>query len=589
MFFASLLAIVVASFLFFFVSLMLVGVVSLLIGGSREQEPVKAHSVLKITFDTPIEDYVSDNPVEYLDFATMQVRMPLRTMDVLAAIEKATYDDNIEAIYLEPSPLMPVGLANLQEIRGALELFRESGKKVFSYAPYYSQRSYYLASVADTVILNPQGELTWNGMQVQVMFFKGLLDKLGVEVEAVKHGKYKSAVEPFLLSGMSAENRQQNQLLVNSIWSDLVGGVAGARGIDSLTLQRCASDLSVNGAEDALRLGFVDTLLYKDGVISYLEEQYGKKYNVVGLGSYAKGVEPFATATGKKSGEIALIYACGDIIEGKSGEGYVGSETISRQIRSAREDDDVKAIVLRIDSPGGSALAAEIICHEVQLAQEQKPVVVSMGNYAASGGYYIAAPADVIVASDATVTGSIGVFGLMLNARNAFENKLGIRVETVRTNPSADMGSPFRPLSPEERTYMQKSVDRVYDTFVKRVAAGRNMSFEAVDRIAEGRVWSGQDAKKIGLVDEIGGVREAVLIAADKAGVMDNFRVTTTMDESDLYTRLLSLFEASAVKLTGSSDLFGLLKKSDAGVAYVKTLLGGSRVQAMMPYRMEIE
>ena len=522
------------------------------------------------------------------DLMSMRVARNYALIDVLKAIETAATDDRISGIYLNVSPNMGMGMATLEEIRDALLQFKESGKFIVSYADYYTQGSYYMATAADKVYLNPQGNVTWLGLASGVVFYKGLLDKLGVQVEAIRHGSFKSAVEPFILDKMSPENRLQMDALLGSIWGHVVKRVSDARGIDSAQLQRYASDLALRSARNTVDLKMVDSLVYASDVERMLCEMTDRdeEPEFVSLGTY---IDQPKTAVQKLSrNKIAVVYAEGQIVDGKSREGLIGGSSLAARLARVRTDDQVKAVVLRVNSPGGSALASEVIWHEVEQIRQLKPVIVSMGNMAASGGYYISCPADVILASPVTLTGSIGVFGLMLNGEKGLRDKLGITVDVAKTNPSADMDMAVfgavgvRPMNQAERDFMQNSVEQVYSAFVGHVAEGRNMTAGQVDSVGGGRVWSGESALRIGLIDGFGGLRDAVALAADRAGVADDFRIVSPEESPDRLTQLLKLFSAET-----RAELF----RGEMGEAYrdyetLRNMLYQNSVQALSPYRV---
>ena len=590
-FLACLLALVVANILIvtFFV-MILAGIGAAF---SEQVRPVESGSVLRIDLSERITDAPEVNPFSAMgigDLIDMDMSRSYALIDVLEAIERAASDDDIEGIYLNIDPYSGVGMATLDEIRAAVLKFKESGKFVLSYADFYTQSSYYLATAADRIYMNPEGSLSWTGMASGIMFYKGLLEKLGVHAEVIRHGKYKAAVEPFLLEKMSPENRLQTERLLGSIWGYIVGNVAAARGIDSAQLQRYASELTLTDAQSAVDTKMVDSLSYESDVQDMLCEMTGweDEPEFVSLGTYID--QPGAVAKKLSKNKIAVVYAEGQIVDGKGKEGLVGSSSLAARLQEVRRDEQVKALVLRVNSPGGSALASEVIWHEIERIRQNRPVIVSMGNMAASGGYYISCPADAIVTSPLTLTGSIGVFGLMFDGGDALKDKLGISVDVAKTNPSADMGmSVFgvvgvRPLSPAERQFMQNSVETVYSTFVDHVAQGRNLSVEAVDEIGGGRVWSGLDAVEIGLADGFGGLTDAIALAADRAGIADDFRIVTPEDEPDRFTQIMRFMSAES-----RAELF----KGEFGEIYaqfetLRNMLGYSGVQAFTPLRVDL-
>ena len=524
-FLAAILAFVVGSVLVVFLWIFIL----LGIAGSMEKSvAVHPESILKLDFSEVLTDAPSSDPFAGFDFATLQSTRMLPLMKALRALEAAKDDPRIKGIYLRMNGNGGVaGSALLEELREAIVDFKQSGK--FAYNETYSQGQYYLASAADKIYMQPEGGMDWSGLSFNLAFYKGLLDKLDVKAEVFRPTacKYKSAVEPYILPKMSDANREQMQELVNSMWNTIAGSVAEARGIDLETLNRITDKLEVSLPEDALEHGFVDSLLYEDQMNDVFAElgvqsDSDGQYNFVTLGEYASQVS--ADLKNISADQVAIVYADGAIVDGEGFGREIYGNTLAAKLAKVRRNDDVKAVVLRVNSPGGSALASDVIWREVELLREKKPVIVSMGSYAASGGYYISCGADAIVADKTTLTGSIGVFGMFLRLEDALKNKLGITFDAVRTNTSADMGV-MRPLTGTERAAIMRSVDEVYETFTSYVAEGRNLPLEKVLDIAGGRVWSGTDALALGLVDTNGGLKTAIAIAADKAELGDKFRI----------------------------------------------------------------
>ncbi len=541
-FLASLLAFFVANFVWFFLFIIIIAGVAAIGSSATIVEP---KSVLKIDLSESIVDQPVNDPLAGFDPMSMNVQKSVSNMQVMNAIESAAQDDNIEGIYINLTGAGTASAALLEEVRDYITAFKESGKFVVAYGEVYSQGGYYLASVADSIYLNPVGEMDWRGLAMQVMFYKGALDKLGIEPQVFRHGTFKSAVEPYIMSRMSPENRTQMETIASSIWGTMVADIAKERNLSIDSLNMFATDLSAMMAEDALANRMVDGLKYEDEVEDILREKLeldaDEDITFVTLGEYI-AANPYTPSY--SDNKIEVIYAEGQIVQGTSEQGTLGSSTLADQLAEARLDEEVKAVVLRVNSPGGSALASEVIWREMELLRQQKPVIVSMGDYAASGGYYISAPADAIIADATTLTGSIGVFGLMFNAEKALNNKLGITIDVAKTNPSADMGMPFRAVSSNERTKIMRSIEQVYSTFVNHVADGRNMTFDSVDAIGQGRVWTGNDGNRIGLVDEIGGLKYAIAVAADKAECLDDYMVRESMGEPTGLAALLSSLEA---------------------------------------------
>ncbi len=584
-FLAALLAFFVANILWFVLGLLFIIGIAASIGSSKIT--VQPDSVLHIDFSTNIVDAPSTDPFAGVDVYSMSVSQSNTMMQVMNAIEAAADDDRIKGIYinLTGSGGAPINL--VEEIRAEIERFKKSGKFVISYGEIYSQGGYYLSSVADSVYLNPKGEMDWRGMAMQVMFYKGLLDKLDIQPEVFRHGTFKSAIEPYIMNRMSPENRLQMETLANSIWGTMVESIAASRNLSIDSLNDYASNLSAVAAEEALDKKMVDGLKYEDEVEDILREKMyldaDEDINFITLSDYIASMMP---NTGKSSkNRIQIIYADGQIVSGSSSKGMLGASTLAEQLAEARMDENVKAVVLRVNSPGGSALASEVIWREMELLREQKPIIVSMSSYAASGGYYISSPADVIVTDKTTLTGSIGVFGLKFNVGKALSDKVGITFDVAKTNPSADMGSLVRGVTPREREVIMKSIEDVYTTFVNHVAEGRNMTFDSVDAIGQGRVWSGADAKQIGLVDDFGGLREAILIAADKAEIAEDFRVSESFNTPSGLAAILGSIEAriSERKLRAEFGEYCDQYRS------IRSLMDNQGVQALWPYDITLQ
>ena len=453
----------ISSFMWFFM------VIVMALSMDTNTVSVRDGSILKIDLSEQIVDSPASDPLADFDFLSMQSTRKLPLMKALRAIEAAKDDKRIEGIYLRMNGGGGVeGSALLEELREGIVDFKQSGKFVVAYDEVYSQGRYYLASAADSIYLQPQGGMDWMGLSSNVMFFKGLFDKLDVRAEVFRPTacRYTSAVEPYILDKMSSANREQMQQLVNSLWKTIAGSVAESRGIELAELNRLADNLAVTLPEEALEKHFVDGLLYEDqmdDVFASLGVEAGKDgdFRFVSLGDYASQLSASGSSSASK---IAIVYAEGEIVDGEASAGSIGGNSLARELAEVREDDSIEAVVLRVNSPGGSALASDVIWREMELLKAEKPVVVSMGSYAASGGYYISAPADVIVADRMTLTGSIGVFGMFLDYSGALKNKLGITVDGVQSNASAGMGE-FKPLTPAERACIMRGVDKVYDTF----------------------------------------------------------------------------------------------------------------------------
>jgi len=559
--------------------LLIIGFVAII--SSEDEVKVKENSILKIDLaNTSVVERSSENPFDGLSLSG-DVASTIELKQVLDNIEKAKLDDNIKAIYISTS-YVSAGISQIEEIRNKLLEFKQTGKPIIAYSEVYNQAAYYLSSVANKFYLNPEGIVELKGLSAGIMFYKGLLEKLDIEVQIIRHGKFKSAVEPFMLDKMSDANREQMQLLLNSFADNLFDSIASQRGMTLSDIHNHANNLSLENAKSCLDLHYVDALLYQDQVDdSLLVISKSEKLNFISLNKYSNvKVEKKEISRNK----IAIIYATGEINSGEGDEKSIGSETTAKAIKTAREDKNVKAIVLRVNSPGGSALASDVIWRETVLAKEEKPLIVSMGDYAASGGYYIACAADSIVANPTTLTGSIGVFGMIPNLQKLYKNKLGISIDTVNTNKHADMGM-NRALTKFEEDKIQKSVVDIYTTFITHVGEGRNMSTTAVDEIGQGRVWTGYDAKNIGLIDTYGGLEKAIEIAVYLAEIED-YRIISLPKKKDPFAELALKFGGE----TSISDLVMLkLGLKTELTNPIENLLKRDKIQARIPFIMELK
>lgn len=587
---ATIVGITVVSMLSFF---MMIGVMSAIMATSSKDTSIKDNSLLILELDGNLVDRSTNNPFGDLDIPLFATTKSNGLDQIVSAIEKAKTEDKIKGIYIK-STAVGGGYAISGEIRRALADFRnESDKFVYAFSEIYSQNTYYLASVADKVFISPEGMLELSGLSAQASFYKNALDKLGLEMQIIRHGKFKAAVEPFILDHMSDENRKQTETYIGSMWNKIAGDIAQSRNIPIEKLNEiCDLNTTYRTTDEYLTYGLVDSVVYEDQMLDILRELTNTKANKgINVHTVAdmKNVKAPKKGKGLARDKIAVIYASGEILMESSSsilpdeEGIVGAK-FAKEIRMARQDSSIKAIVLRINSPGGSALASELIWREVKLAADEKPLVVSMGNYAASGGYYIACAADTIVANPATITGSIGVFSMIPNAGELLEQKLGINSETVNTNKLSDMPSLTRRLTGTERNIMQNMVEKVYTTFVNRVAEGRNLSYQQVDEIGQGRVWSGTNAKEIGLVDVLGDLQDAIKIAEDLSG-LDHYRIVSLPKQSDPIEEMLKSFSGQ-VKMS-------ILKKELGAAAdhyyALKQIQNTSGVLTRLPYGMNIE
>ena len=553
-------------------------------GDSKEVQLDKPY-VLRLELNGEIQDRVEEMPFDLSEITGQDVNI-LGLNDILANIKKAKTDENIKGIYIEIG-MISAGFATREEIRNALLDFKESGKFITTYSEIYTQGSYYLASVADYICMYPEGGMELRGLNSTIPFFTNALKKMGIEPQVIRHGKFKSAVEPFMLTEMSDENREQIETYMGSIWEHFLKNVASDRKLTRDRLNEMAENLEIQTTEDAVRLGLVDSLFYRDQFQNHLanlmEQENYDDINFVSLKKYNKVKNENARDKFKKE-KVAVIYAQGEIQSGEGSETVIGSERISKAIRKARKDEKVKAIVLRVNSPGGSALASDVIWREMKLANEEKPVVVSMGDVAASGGYYIACASDKIYASPNTITGSIGVFGIMPNIEELMTDKIGITFDNVKTNKFADLGSVNRPLTQEEYDIIQKGVVDVYNTFTSKVAEGRDMSQENVDDIGQGRVWSGTNAMDINLIDEYGGLDAAVAGAAELAELED-YRIYELPEQKDPFQELLEQLEED-MQTSWIKYQLGDQYKYYKTIQDIKHLKG---VQARMPYQFVVD
>ncbi|MDP2068748.1 MAG: signal peptide peptidase SppA [Lutibacter sp.] len=552
--------------------------------GETEKVMVKGNTVLEIKLDAVVKDYAPKG-TNLLDefFAFTDEKLGLN--EIINAIENAKNDKNIVGISINTVDVN-AGVAQTQAIRNKLEEFKESGKFIMAYADVYNQKSYYLSSVADSIFMNPLGGVDFKGLSSEVLFFKDLQDKSGVKLEVIRHGKYKSAVEPFLYNKMSDENREQITAFLQSIWGELLVDISKSRNKSIEELNAIANNLWARNATLAIENNIVDDAVYMDEYESKLKLASGiladDELLKITLSDYISTGKGRVTST--SSNKIAVIYAQGEIIYGKGNEDLIGQELIIEALRKARKDKNVKAIVLRINSPGGSALASELIWRELELTKNELPLVVSMGNLAASGGYYIACNADRIFAEPTTISGSIGVFGALPNM-SKLAGDIGINAEQVSTNKSPNY-SLFEPLTDEYRAITTEGVEDIYTAFVARVSAGRNMSIEAVDNIAQGRVWSGVDALKNGLVDELGNLDDAVKYAAELAAIVD-YKVRNYPDyKLDLGDKLSSIpfmksKEKALVEALGLENY-----KTYKTIKQFSELKG---IQARMPFLLDIK
>jgi protease-4 len=579
---ATITGIIITSILFFIV--MIASLTAIIASGDKPTS-ISDNSILILKAGVTIPDRGNQNPLSGIDLFNMTFTPAPGLNEILQNIEKASADRKIKGILIE-NGLLPSGWATTCEIRKALEKFRMDGKFIISYSDYVlTQQCYYLSTVANKIYINPGAMVDFKGLSSEVMFYKKALEKIGVEVQVTRHGKFKGAVEPFILDKLSEENKAQIKDYAGSIWEHVIESISESRNIPVYQLNVLADNLTGTIATNALDNKLVDGLMFRDALIDTLKTLSGistaKDLNLVSMTKYSKVPNPNKIVSVKT--RIAVVYASGTIVTGKGNENNIGGNDYAEVIRKERLDTSVKAIVLRVNSPGGSAIASDIIWRELELAAKVKPVVISMGNYAASGGYFISAPATKIYADPTTISGSIGVFGLIPNAGKLLEQKLGLSTEIVNTNKNSDFPSIFRPMNIYEKEVMQMSVEKVYSDFVGKVASGRKMTVESVDSIGQGRVWSGTSAQKIGLVDEIGGLKDAIKGAANLAGV-DIYSIRELPVIEDPYTRLLSQF-GGEIRMNIIKRELGESVKYYNMVQEIKDLSG---IQARLPYFIEI-
>ncbi|WP_417786083.1 signal peptide peptidase SppA [Tenacibaculum sp.] len=574
-----------ASILGFFIAIFLLFVFFFAVAsivGAEEKIVVKSNSVLELDLSTPIKDYApkENNPIaEALELTDEKLALN----KIINAIENAKNDNKIKGISIKTA-FVNAGIAQTQAIRNKIEEFKESGKFVYAYNDIYTQKNYYLSSVADSLFLNPIGVIDFRGLSTEILYFKDFEDKYGIKMEVIRHGKYKSAVEPFLENEMSEANREQTTSFLKSIWSEITDDISKSRNISIEKLNLIADNYNGRNVTIAKENNLIDASIYEDEYEEKLAiESDSKKVNIISIEDYISSGKGRISSTSKD--KIAVIYAQGDIIYGEGSEDYIGQGIINKAIRKARKDDNVKAIVLRVNSPGGNALASELIWRELELTKKEKPIVVSMGNYAASGGYYIACNANKIIAEPTTITGSIGVFGAIPNF-SQFTDKIGINAEQVSTNDSPSY-SVFEPMNKKFYDVTKEGIEQMYTTFVNRVSSGRNMTFEQVNEIAQGRVWTGKEAIENGLVDQLGGLNDAIKVAAELAEVQ-NFRVRnypnykTDLKEALKFSPFIKASKEEILKETLGDENYQLYYN----LQKMKNLKG---IQARIPFVFQVK
>jgi protease-4 len=565
----------------------------LIISAAASAKPevvIPQNSMINMKLNYGLQDNVSDlNSLAVIAALDPSQLLPIGLNEILRSIEEAKADDRIKGIILDLTTVAS-GYAKLSEVRNKLEDFKKSGKFIYAYADYYYYPTYYLASVADSVFVNPEGEMSFTGMVAQVTFFAGALEKLGVEVQAVRAGKFKGAVEAYTRKNLSAENREQIEVYINSVFNETLAAISRSRNIPLDKLKADADELKLRSVQDYVAAGYIDAAVYRDVLYSTMKIRMGvkedKKIPLISEQKYAQKLGVY----GSGSDRIAVVYASGDIVGGNGDGTQIAADDMAATLKRIRQDKKIKAVVFRIDSRGGSSLASDIIWREAKLLAAEKPLIVSMSDVAASGGYYIATPARKIFAEPTTITGSIGVFGLIPNAEKLLKEKMGLNFEYVGTGKHSDIGRIDRAMTEEERAYIASLIDKIYDTFLSRVAEGRNMTKEQVNQIAQGRVWTGVMAKKIGLVDELGGLDAAIASAAEEAELTD-FKLREFPKAKDPFNILLRKMQGN---INWQTQLVEAIKNTGYE-GFVKQLTDLQKwgtqhsVQAIMPYDIKVK
>ena len=564
------------------------------IADNEEVQGIQDKSVLVFDLSTQIRD--SKPPANLAQAFSGKKQEIITLRRVLQSIEEATNDDRIVAMFLDGRRGGgSSGYATMEEVRAALEKFKAAGKKIIAYDVTLSEREYYLSSLADEVVMNPMGMMEFNGLSSKQMFFKGALEKYGVGVQVIRVGNYKSAVEPYIRSDLSQANREQTKALISDLWGKFLNTVADSRKLDAGELQKLVDTKGYLEPKEAAKTGLIDQVGYYDNVVTKLREltaetEEVESFRQVSLSSYADRLIPQTEIASSAANKIAVVYAEGAIVGGSGSIETIGSDRFAEEFQELREDESVKAVVLRVNSPGGSATASEVILREILLTKKKKPVIVSMGNFAASGGYWIAAGADQIFAEENTVTGSIGVFGLLSNIKE-IANENGITWDVVKTGEFADIDSNFRPKTEAELAIYQKSVDKTYRLFLKKVSRYRNLPVEKVKEIAQGRIWSGKEAVNIGLVDRLGGLESAIAYAAEKAELGDSWQLEEYPQQNRFETQVIqNLFDVKTLESQAAiHPVTAEFLKLHQELAMLRAFNDPSGVYARLPFNFEID
>ncbi len=581
-FFASMLGFIVGSIVLTFLMIgILVGIVSSV--SEPDKKEASLNSVLELSLNYAVPEQTNFNPLANLNFSGMDMNVAVGLNDILKLIKKAKTDNNIKGIYINTGTFGG-GISTAKQVRDALIDFKDSKKFIVAYADAYSQKGYYIASVADKIVLNPAGIVEWRGLNAQIMFFKGMLEKIGVDVQVFYDGRFKTATEPFRLDKMSESNKIMTLALLKDIQSNYVSAVSASRNIDTSIVNHIADSMLIRTAYEALSYKFIDEVGYSDGAKKFMHQKLKtddkKKINFISLSKYSN--TPDSDKKSLDQDKIAIVYAQGDIVDGQGDKDNIGGDRYAALFEKLRRDDKIKAIVFRVNSPGGSAVASDVIWREVTLTKAVKPVVVSMGDYAASGGYFISCSANKIVAQPTTLTGSIGVFAIIPCAQKLLNDKLGITFDHVGTGKFSDFGDLSRPFNDGEKVIIQNMVDSIYAQFKNRVYTGRNLDPVLVDTIAQGRVWTGTQALANGLVDTLGGIQDAINIAANLIK-SKNYRLVEYPNIDDKWLQILSAFDDEKEKEIKSQlgDFYSMFQQ----IKSVSELKG---VQMRIPYSIEI-
>lgn len=585
---ASFIAVITAVIIGIPLLLIVIGGIFASIGSSQDDVQVKSGTILKMSLTGTITETDTGNPIE-LDLGEL-FGVPgagntktIGLFQLLNKIDQARGDKKVKGIYLNLNGVVGTGWANLRSIRDALIEFKSDGKFIYAYSEIYSEKTYYLASVADEIYLPPEGMLEFNGLASTRMFYKGMFDKVNLQPKIFRVGTFKSAVEPYLRKDMSEASKMQTEEYLGDIWEIFVEDIASSRSLTPTRLNELAETFIMGEGQQAKDAGLVDEVVYESEVIDRLKEALGKESDEsIELLSFKKYMKVPGEYKSSKN-KIAVIFAEGSINSGKSSQGTIGSETVVSQLRKARKDKKIKAVVLRINSPGGSALASDMMAHEIELCKAEKPVIASFGDVAASGGYYMGAPCDYIFARRNTITGSIGIFGMWMELSQALENHIGLTFDGVETHSHANLGDPTFPLTKAEEAFIQAKIERGYGSFLEVVRSGRDFrDSAAVDAIAQGRVWSGQDAKERNLVDEFGDLEDAIAYAAQQVGVEEDYKIHQYKSSENPFEELLQDF---MVSLQANDPLYQEMET----LRKIKRRFPHNGVYALMPYDLVIE